>query len=168
MGFFFSFLHIHRIHSKGEDCHGGNRKTNLKNGREKALLFSGAAVLALFLLLSSLKYLLPYTLPFWLSLLTAILLRRPAERLSDFFHLPKKISAAVLVFIFYSLLLSLLFICARQIFRECSDFLSRFLREQGGISGILSSVQGALSGRFPFLRGFFEETSFFSLPCRRP
>ena len=66
----------------------------------------------------------------------------------------------MLVFIFYSLLLSLLFICARQIFRESSDFLSRFLREQGGISGILSSVQGALSGRFPFLRGFFEETSF--------
>lgn len=146
----------------------GEQKNELEKWARKALLFSGAAVLALFLLLSSLKYLLPYTLPFWLSLLTAILLRRPAERLSDFFHLPKKISAAVLVFIFYSLLLSLLFICARQIFRECSDFLSRFLREQGGISGILSSVQGALSGRVSLSSGIFRGDFLFSLPCRRP
>lgn len=151
----------------------GEQKNELEKWARKALLFSGAAVLALFLLFSSLKYLLPYTLPFWLSLLTAILLRRPAERLSDFFHLPKKISAAVLVFIFYSLLLSLLFICARQIFRECSDFLSRFLREQGGISGILSSVQGALSGGFPFFGDFSRRLPFLpplppplKNPCR--
>ena len=159
MGFFF-FFRIYIGYTEKERIAMREQKNELEKRARKALLFSGAAVLALFLLLFSLKYLLPCVLPFLLSLPTALLLRRPAERLSGLLHLPKKISAAVLVFVFYSLLLSLLFFCTRQIFRECSDFLSRFLREQGGFSGILSSVQGALSERFPFLRRFFAEASF--------
>ncbi len=108
-----------------------------------ALMFSALAYIAL-------RYALPALLPFLLAWLVATVLQRPVVYAEKKLKIPKKAAAAVLVLVFISTLLGIIFALVSILIRQGAELVSK-------ISGDPAAITGKVDAMFESMGKFLEK-----------
>ena len=112
------------------------------------------------------KYALGALIPFLLAAAIAAILSPAAEKLSENLKLPKKLTATVLVLLFFAVLISLAYFAGYRLVAEAGNLLDHLSADPEIISKTLESILeklSALTSRFGFLNGFFESDTIQNL-----
>ena len=112
------------------------------------------------------KYALGALIPFLLAAVIASILSPAAEKLSKNFKLPKKLTATLLVLLFFALLTFLAYFAGYRLVGEAGNLLDRLSSDPEIISRALDTIIEKLSfltSRFGFLNGLFESDAIQDL-----
>ena len=112
------------------------------------------------------KYALTVTLPFIFAAVIASIVAPAADKLSSIAKIPKKVSSALLVFLFFSSVVSIIAFVFARLIGEISNIIAYFTENPEIIGNSLEQITDKFSGLFSnssFLGKFFELESIKQL-----
>ena len=112
------------------------------------------------------KYALGASIPFLLAAAIAAILSPAADKISKKLKLPHKLTATVLVLLFFAVLISLAYFAGYRLVGEAGNLLDRLSDDPEIISKTLETILeklSSLTSRFGFLNRFFESDTIQNL-----
>lgn len=109
------------------------------------------------------KYALGAFIPFILAALIAAIISPAAEFVSKKTKIPRKVSAAFLVILFFAAIATLIYFALSRLLGELGNLIYRLSKDPEAISHAISKIGNTLGAKFGFLQKIFESEALQKL-----